>query len=278
MKPALFDAQNESGISCHEQIIGIDRLCFSYESRKVIDNLNFNILERDFVGLVGANGAGKTTLMKMLVGLIAPDEGEIRLFGAPVQHFCDWERIGYVPQKNNFNPLFPATVKEVVQSGLYSRKNLFRRVSAADREKCSEALKVMGISELADRRIGQLSGGQQQRAFLARALINQPDLLILDEPTVGVDTATQESFFHLLRHLHTHHRITFLMVTHDLDMLKAYLGDEPAHCAGKLNFYVKHTHAPEDCRDDGLTHAVGDLQDAMAGGTGNNQPLMRSLR
>lgn len=252
-----------SGVPCHDPVVDISNLSFSYESRKVIDGLDFQVLQRDFVGLVGSNGAGKTTLMKMLVGLLKPDSGEIRLFGSPVGRFRDWDRVGYVPQKSNFNPLFPATVREVVQSGLYSRKKMFRRLTREDLAKVDEALEVMAIPDLADRRIGMLSGGQQQRAFLARALVNRPDLLILDEPTVGVDTETQESFFHLLRHLHRHHRITFFMVTHDLDMLRSYLGEKPAQHAGKLSFFVKHTHAPDNCEDVSLSHAIGDLRLAL---------------
>lgn len=131
----------------------------------------------------------------MIVGLLKPTQGEIRLFGEPVSSFSDWHRIGYVPQKNSFNPLFPATVREVVQSGLYGKKNMFKRISKAEQQKCSDALYAMRIEDLADRRIGQLSGGQQQRAFLARALINNPELLILDEPTVGIDAQTQADFF-----------------------------------------------------------------------------------
>ncbi|WNQ09418.1 metal ABC transporter ATP-binding protein [Paenibacillus aurantius] len=249
-----------SARDCHQHVIEIEDLSFSYEDKQVIDQLDFSVLQRDFVGLVGSNGAGKTTLLRMIVGLIKPQKGTIRLFGEPVGRFKDWERIGYVPQKNNFNPLFPATVREVVMSGLYGRKNMFRRLNREDSAKCSEALRVMGIEDLADRRIGQLSGGQQQRAFLARALINNPDLLILDEPTVGIDAETQEGFFHLLRHMHHHHDITFLMVSHDREALQSYLGSEPVQSAGKLKFYVKHTHDPEDCGETSLSHALSDLR------------------
>lgn len=247
--------------TCHNDVISIENLAFSYENTRVIDGLDFAVKQRDFVGLVGPNGAGKSTLLKMIVGQLKPQQGDVKLFDIPVSRFKDWERIGYVPQKNNFNPLFPATVREVVLSGLYGRKMMFKRLTKADHVKCDEALSAMGIEDLAERRIGRLSGGQQQRAFLARALINQPDLLILDEPTVGVDAETQEGFFQLLRHLHQHHHITFLMVSHDIDMLQAYLGHEPAVSAGKLKFYVKHTHQLEDCESTDLSHALTKEED-----------------
>lgn len=248
---------------CHQSIVSMERVSFYYKDNKVIENLNFHILQRDFVGLIGSNGAGKSTLLKMAVGLLKPAKGEIRLFGQDLSQFKDWERIGYVPQKNSFNPLFPATVTEVVLSGLYGKTKMFRRINRADVKKGEDALHALRIEELADKRIGQLSGGQQQRVFLARALINNPDLLILDEPTVGIDAETQESFFHMIRHMHQHHDITFLMVSHDLEMMRSYLGTNPAQTNGKLNFYVKHTHNIEDCVETNLAHSLRDLRNKM---------------
>jgi len=249
-----------SKIHCHDHIISLDQVSFGYEGANVIERLSFQVLERDFIGLIGSNGAGKTTLLKMIVGLLKPTSGEIRLFNEPIGQFKDWERIGYVPQKNALNPLFPATVKEVVMSGLYSRKKMFRRLTAADHHKCTEAMYAMGIEELADRRIGKLSGGQQQRVFLARSLINHPDLLILDEPTVGIDAETQSSFFHMIKHMHQRHNITFVMVSHDLEMMSSYLGNAPKQSEGKLKFFVKHSHELEDCVESDLSHTLHDLR------------------
>jgi zinc transport system ATP-binding protein len=253
----------QSNVNCHDPIVSLERVSFAYDNKAVISDLSFDILQRDFVGMVGSNGAGKTTLLRMIVGLIKPSQGMVKLFGQSIQAFKDWERIGYVPQKNAFNPLFPATVKEVVLSGLYGRKKMFKRVTKSDLQKCEDALKVMRIEDLAQRKIGQLSGGQQQRAFLARALINNPELLILDEPTVGIDTETQEAFFHMIRHMHHHHHITFLMVSHDIDMLESYLGSVPTQTSGKVKFYVKHTHDPEDCGDTTLSHSISGLRDLI---------------
>ncbi|RAP76506.1 metal ABC transporter ATP-binding protein [Paenibacillus montanisoli] len=262
----MLTKQQHQPIACHQPIIELEEVSFAYEQKPVIENISFSVQERDFVGVIGSNGAGKTTLLRMIVGLLKPTAGAIRLFGEPIQQFKDWNRIGYVPQKNSFNPLFPATVREVVQSGLYNRNKLFKRVSKADAIKCDEALHAMKIEDLAGKRIGQLSGGQQQRAFLARALINNPALLILDEPTVGIDTETQEGFFHLIKHMHQHHNITFLMVSHDMEMIRSYLGQQPKQQSGKIKFYVKHSHDLEDCVETNLTHSLRELRQSMERG------------
>ncbi|KUP21380.1 metal ABC transporter ATP-binding protein [Paenibacillus sp. DMB5] len=243
-------------LDCHQHMIEIEDLSFSYGEQKVISGLSYTVKERDFLGIIGSNGAGKTTLMKMIVGLLPPTSGDIKLFGQSVRKFKDWERIGYVPQKNAFNPLFPATVREVVLSGLYNNKNLIRRVSKAQHRQCDDALEVMRIQDIADKRVGQLSGGQQQRVFLARALINHPDLLILDEPTVGIDAETQAGFFELIFHMHAHHHMTFLMVSHDIDMIKSYLGNEPVQSNGKINFYCRHSHDAQNCAAEDLQHTL----------------------
>ncbi len=250
-------------MDCHRDIVTIRDLSFAYDQQQVIKDLNFSIKERDFVGLIGSNGAGKTTLLRMIVGLLKPAEGEVSLFGEPVSRFRHWERIGYVPQKNAFNPLFPATVREVVLSGLYSRNKLFSRISKEDMRKAEDAMHAMSIEDLAAKRIGQLSGGQQQRVFLAKALINNPALLILDEPTVGIDIETQQGFFHMIKHMHQHHNITFLMVSHDMEMIRSYLGEEPKQTNGKLKFYIKHSHDLENCVESDLTHSLRDLRQSM---------------
>jgi len=239
-------------------VVSIRDLGFSYDGKTVFDGVDFDVAARDFVGLIGSNGAGKTTLLKSIVGLLKPTRGEIRLFGEPIGQFKDWHRIGYVPQKNALNPLFPATVREVVLSGLYGKRRLYRRITVADRQRCDDALYALQIADLADRRIGQLSGGQQQRAFLARALVNNPELLILDEPTIGIDAETQQTFFSMLRHMHAHHNITFLMVSHDVDMIRSYLGERPAAANGKLKFFVKSMDNAATCRETDLTHALKD--------------------
>ncbi|MFC6332402.1 metal ABC transporter ATP-binding protein [Paenibacillus septentrionalis] len=254
---------NRGTEACHRDIITVDSVSFSYQQRVVLNDVSFNVKERDFIGLIGTNGAGKTTMLRIIVGLLRPTAGEVRLFGEPISQFKGWERIGYVPQKNNLNPLFPATVKEVVLSGLAGKRKWFGLHSRQDYIKCDDALMAMGVEDLADKRIGQLSGGQQQRVFLARALINNPSLLILDEPTVGIDHETQESFFHMIKHMHQHHNMTFLMVSHDMEMIKGYLGEQPKSAAGKLNFYIRHSHETQDCVEENLAHSLKHLRSQM---------------
>lgn len=244
-----------SDLHCHDSVIELKNIFFSYQDQQVISDFSFNVRKRDFVGVIGSNGAGKTTLLKMMVGLLRPTDGQIQLFGESIQKFRDWERIGYVPQKNAFNPLFPATVREVVLSGLYNNKKLFRRINAQEQKKCEDAMEVMSITDIANKRIGQLSGGQQQRVFLARALINHPELLILDEPTVGIDAETQHDFFELIFHMHKHHNMTFLMVSHDIDMVEEYLGKEPVAKCGAISFHVRHSHE-QDCLIPDLQHSI----------------------
>lgn len=253
-----MSSDSSTNASCHQSILDIDKVSFSYRDQKVITDLSFSASERDFVGVIGSNGTGKTTLLKMIVGLLPPSEGTIKLFGEPIQKFKDWERIGYVPQKNSFNPLFPATAREVVLSGLYSNRKLFKRMNRSDIQKCEDALEVMRITDIAHKRIGQLSGGQQQRVFLARALINHPDLLILDEPTVGIDVQTQADFFELIFHMHAHHHMTFLMVSHDIEMIEGYLGKEPRERSGGIKFYVRHSH-DQNCEITDLQHSLNSL-------------------
>lgn len=262
----INNEQNAAVISCHNEVISVNNVSFAYEQKTVIENVSIGVKERDFIGLIGANGAGKSTLLRMIVGLLKPTAGEIRLFGQPVETFKDWDRIGYVPQKNSLNPQFPATVKEVVLSGLYGRKKLFRRITKVEQTKANDALEAMGIIDLSDKRIGRLSGGQQQRVFLARALINSPSLLILDEPTVGIDAETQESFFHMIKHMHQHHNMTFLMVSHDMEMVRGYLGQEPAAVSGKLNFYIRHSHDTQDCIESNLAHSLKGLRKQLESG------------
>ncbi|WP_027093790.1 metal ABC transporter ATP-binding protein [Cohnella thermotolerans] len=249
-------AQIAAPVSCHREMVALENVSYAYGTQQVLDGVSFVARERDFIGLIGSNGAGKTTLLRMIVGLAKPQHGQIRLFGTPIERFKDWHLIGYVPQRSHFNPLFPATVREVVLSGLYGRRKLFRRLTKEDASRAADALRTLQIEDLADKRIGALSGGQQQRVFLARALINNPKLLILDEPMSGIDNETQRNFFHLLRHMHQHHNITFLMVSHDMEMIRSYLGDEPKETSGKLSFHVRHSHDLEDCGETDLLHTL----------------------
>ncbi|MEK3953968.1 zinc transport system ATP-binding protein [Psychrobacillus psychrotolerans] len=199
-------------------LINLHNISYQYEQTKALIDINLTIAEGDFLAIIGPNGSGKSTLLKIILGLLKPTSGEVLLFGKPVNQFKEKERIGYVSQKSNsFNTGFPATVTEVVRSGLVKKTGLFHRYPANVNKQVRQALKSVGMDEYSMKNIGDLSGGQQQRVFIARALISNPNVLILDEPTVGVDSKNVKSFYNMLSHLNREHNITIVLVTHDVD-------------------------------------------------------------
>jgi len=201
-----------------KSLIDIENLSFQYDYTQVLKNISFRVEEGDFLALLGPNGSGKSTLLKIILGLLKPMTGEIKLFGEPSATFKHREWIGYVSQKSNaFNSGFPATVQEVVKSGLTKKLGLFKRPGRDAKEKVLEALKAVGMEAFMNRNIGELSGGQQQRVFIARALVSEPRLLILDEPTVGIDHENVQSFYDMLVKLNREQGITMILVTHDVD-------------------------------------------------------------
>jgi zinc transport system ATP-binding protein len=198
-------------------IIKVSNLSVKYGNTEALQDLSFSIEKGDYVALAGPNGAGKTTLAKAILGLAPVSSGNIEIFGEDRKKFKAWQRLGYLPQKlHSFNPLFPATVSEVVDMGLLAGKKLPRRLNAKDKQKRETAMKLLDISDLADKPLRSLSGGQQQRAFLARALASEPELLILDEPGSALDPQSRDSFFKLIQHLNKEHQVTIIMVTHDV--------------------------------------------------------------
>ncbi len=189
--------------------IELSEVGYSYDTRPAVHDITASIKRGSYVGIVGPNGSGKTTLIKLIVGLLTPTYGSVRIFGHSVRNAQQEGIIGYVSQgvaQNIFS--FPASVSEVVSSGgLHAR------------EPVAEALDAVGMLEQRDRLIAQLSGGQRQRVFIARALVTHPSLLVLDEPTTGVDAAEQSRFYELLASLHQHEKVTILYVSHDLDVI-----------------------------------------------------------
>lgn len=205
-------------ISHGQNIIEIDNISFSYGNNLILENISLNIHLGDFLGIVGPNGGGKSTLLKVILGLLKPSGGTVRLFGVDIHSFRDWNKIGYVPQKvTNFDVNFPATVEEVVAMGRFATRGLFRPLIDEDRVIIRDSLKQVELLDYKDRLIGKLSTGQQQRVFIARALAQKPQVIILDEPTVGVDSQTQKDFYSLLQVLNQKLNLTLIMVSHDLD-------------------------------------------------------------
>lgn len=203
-----------------KNIIEVRDVSFSYGATEVLRGINLTIHRGDYLAIVGGNGSGKTTLLKMILGLIKPPAGTIKLFGQDIGDFKEWPKIGYVPQKaTNFDANFPVTVLEVTLMGRYGRRGLFRWTTDADREKAMEALRHVEMEEYKDRLIGDLSGGQQQRVFIARALATEPEVVFLDEPTVGVEKNIKDEFYRLLRKLNQELRLTVVLVTHDIESM-----------------------------------------------------------
>ncbi len=202
-------------------IVSIDGLWVIRDGHPVLEDINLELEEGDFLGLIGPNGGGKSTLLKVVLGLIKPDRGEVKIFG--LEPASARKYMGYVPQKTLFDPSFPVTALDVVLMGMYSRLGLFRRYSIKDREAALRALDAVGMKDLADREIGALSGGQQQRVFVARSLVSDPKLLLLDEPTAGVDAAQQTEFYELLGRLNREMGISIVLVSHDLTAVSKYV-------------------------------------------------------
>ncbi len=232
--PDIIEASSHAGHVCHHGPLGEhdeahDIVCVddvSYRSGPVqaLENVTLHVESGCNLGIVGPNGGGKTTLLRIMLGLLDGYEGSVRLQGmAPKQVCRRGDVVGYVPQKHEFEPNFPVSVKQVVAMGLVGRRKL-GWLNRADQEAVRWMMEQVGVLELADRPIGALSGGQQQRAFIARALVARPPLLLLDEPTVGVDVGGQKQFAELIHHLHEQLKLTVIVVSHDLRAVAASCG------------------------------------------------------
>jgi zinc transport system ATP-binding protein len=239
-----------------QSIIEIKKLFYRYEKDVVLEDINITIPAGSFLAIVGPNGSGKSTLLKLILGLLRPQKGEICLFGQEINKFKEWQQIGYVSQKSNsFNSGFPATVFEVVASGLTKKIGMFKVFKKEHADKVVDALEAVGMNLFTNRNIGELSGGQQQRVFIARALVSEPSLLILDEPTVGVDAENVDSFYHMLGDLNEKRGITLLLVTHDIGTIS----DKVTHvaCLNKHLFFHGETHEFEQLRAEDMSKVYG---------------------
>jgi zinc transport system ATP-binding protein len=187
--------------------------------QEVLKNLNLSFNKGEFVALLGSNGSGKTTLVRALLGLLPLTSGEIRLFGTPLKRFREWQRIGYVPQRFGATSGVPATVEEVVLTGRISVARRMRRFSPGDRAAALASLDAMGLADVRKKRVSHLSGGQQQRVLIARALVNEPEFLLLDEPVSSVDLENQEMFAQTLERL-SEAKASVLLVAHALGVME----------------------------------------------------------
>ncbi len=215
------------------QVVEISGLSYAYSGSLVLDGISFSIGEGDLLGMIGPNGAGKTTLFSCMLGLLGGYAGTIKIFGEDIKKDSKaLKSIGYIPQKKTIDQNFPATVEEVVSFGITSG-----RVST---EKIASALDTVGLLAQKDRRVGELSGGQQQRVLIAKALVNDPKLLILDEPATGVDLETQNRFYALLKKLNQEKKITIIWASHDLDAVNRIASS--VACINRSMFFHGATH------------------------------------
>ena len=204
-----------------QPLVELNRVTLSYGAEPILQDISLHLHPGQFAALVGPSGAGKTSLLKLILGTLPPSKGEICIHGKALNG-KPAPRIGYVPQLETVDWNFPATVEQVVLMGMVRRAGLLPWPSKADRHDVEAVLERLGIRDMSSRHIRDLSGGQQQRVFLARALIAEPDLLVLDEPTTGVDMHTAEGVLHLLAELNRQ-GVTILMTTHDLNTAAAHL-------------------------------------------------------
>ena len=217
--------------------IEVKNINLSLHENKVLENINFEIDQGDYVGIIGPNGSGKSTLIKVMLGLIKPDSGTVKFFGKSLENFEHLHDVGYVPQRIAQTDLhFPATVEEVVRMGTYGRRGLFNLTTKEDNRQVKKSLEQVEMQEYKNRQISDLSGGQLQRVLIARALVSKPEVLFLDEPTVGVDIKTQKQFYALLRKLNRELCLTLVLASHELQVI-AHEATELVYINRTLEYY-----------------------------------------
>src|SRR4030066_440991 len=206
--------------------IDIKNVSLSIKDREILKDINISLEEGHFLGIVGPNGGGKTTLVKVILGLIKPSSGSVSIFGASPETLIKGKSFfGSLPQHQNIDPNFPASALDIVLMGRYSKAGFLRWPGGKDREKAMECMSMMGIEHLRSLHYSQLSGGQQQRVSIARALAGEPKILVLDEPSTGIDVVGQDDFYHLLKGLQKKMDLTILMVSHDIGTVTTYVDE-----------------------------------------------------
>jgi zinc transport system ATP-binding protein len=224
-------------------VIEIRDLWFSFNGQPVLSDVHLDIHEKDFLAIIGPNGGGKTTLLKLILGLLKPHQGTLRVFGKPATKMA--HRMGYVPQYTGLNTSFPISVFDVVMMGRRRPGLFWTRRDSQNKRIVVDALTKMGMWAHRHRRMAELSGGQRQRVFIARALATEPDILILDEPTASIDTQGQTEFYALLKEINTN--ITIVLVSHDLMVISSHV--EAVACVNRTLHYHNEAEVTEEMID-----------------------------
>ncbi|MCJ7445450.1 MAG: ABC transporter ATP-binding protein [Methanotrichaceae archaeon] len=242
-----------------ENAISIKNISISTEGHIILENVNLELEEGDFLGLIGPNGGGKSSLLKVILGLIKPDRGEVNIFGLTPEQARKY--VGYLPQKTLFDLNFPVNALDVVLMGRYSRRGLLRHLTGEDKSAALSALEAVGMKDHAFRQIGSLSGGEQQRIFVARSIVSQPRLLLLDEPTAGVDVAQECGFYDLLSQLNKVKKMTIVLVSHDVTAVSRYVNK--IACLNQRIYYHGSKQLPAEeiekaygCPIDMIAHGI----------------------
>lgn len=241
----------------NREVIVFKNVWVSYAGLPILKEINLVVNNNDFLGIIGPNGGGKSTLLKAILGLVKPTKGEIKVFGSTPH--SSRKDVGYVPQYSLFDPNFPITVWDVVLMGRMGHTGLFKRYGEKDKKAALDALKTVEMLEYRDWQIGSLSGGQRQRVFIARAVAGDPKLLLLDEPTTGIDAIMREDFYEMLEKLKT--RMAIVMVSHDISAVSVYV-NKIACLNHTLYYHNSKELTPEDldaayqCPVDLIAHGV----------------------
>ncbi len=235
--------------------VELSGVAFGYvRGRPALTNVDLRIAPGELVAIAGPNGGGKTTLVRLALGLLEPDRGKVLLFGEPAKRFSRKSILAYLPQRAQAGTDTPFTLEELVAAGRVASGPLLGPLRRSDRQLVTEAMKRVGVAELANRPFNALSGGQQQRGFIAKALVGQPSLLVMDEPTTGVDAESQEALAALLDELHTDLNVTVLYVSHEFGAIERYV-ERLVLVRGSILFDGNPADLPEIWHDPAHAHA-----------------------
>jgi zinc transport system ATP-binding protein len=241
MEQAL--SQNAEPFTSVPYALEVEGVCFSYEKTEVLKDVNFRLKQGEFLGIIGPNGGGKTTLVKLMLGLLHPDRGTIKILG--MEPNAASHRVGYVPQSMDLSRSFPISVMEAAFMGRLSRSRIGKRYTREDKEKVRQVLEKVGMWQHRNKLMGKLSGGQKQRVFIARALATDPEILFLDEPTASVDREFQVNLYDILEELNK--RVTIVVITHDIGVVSSYM--KSIACVNKHFIFHEGSHITQEMID-----------------------------